>query len=526
MATDYRIGMLWMEGPLSFLEQLCVASFRDAGHHVVLYHYGEVTGVPEGIEMADAETILPRTNFLAHERTGSPALHSDLFRYHMLDKTGDMIWADTDAYCVKRFETPNGHFYGWESKHHVNGGVLGLPRDSETLRELLEFTTDEFAIPDWFDKETKAKYVAAREAGNPIHCSEMPWGVWGPHAVTHFLAKTGEIRFALPRRGLYPFSFKERLKMLKPGLDVTPYIFDDTFSVHFYGRRMRRRLVTSETGIPHPNSLIGRLLTKHGIDPLLAPIPNKPPKPEAVDEDEDRDDDSGAVASVTVPAVPPVTGTARPSLADLCEAAGSDRGPRKHRFTDLYELLLQPYRDQPITLIEVGQDAAPARGKKLPQPETAVWRDYFSQAQIIGLTPGDMSAHAGARLRFHTVDATSREALRAVAAELPVVDVVIDDGSHASHEQQFAFVELFGRLRSGGMYIIEDLRWQPDSERSGFTKTAEVFQSWLDNHAFDHARGDIKAALNALSDQIAGVFMFQAHYRKTNRDQIVVIHKR
>ena len=102
MSRDYRIGMLWMEGPLSFLEQLCIVSFRDAGHHVVLYTYGDVTGIPDGIEVADAATVLPRHDFLQHERTGSPALHSDLFRYHLLAGNPDMIWADTDAYCVRK----------------------------------------------------------------------------------------------------------------------------------------------------------------------------------------------------------------------------------------------------------------------------------------------------------------------------------------------------------------------------------------------------------------------------------------
>ena len=113
---DYQIGALWMEGRLSFLEQLCLKSFVDAGHHVVLYHYGPLFGVPDGIELKDANAVLPRTNFLKHERTGSPALHSDLFRYKMLEQNDCMIWADTDAYCVKTFETQNGHFYGWESE--------------------------------------------------------------------------------------------------------------------------------------------------------------------------------------------------------------------------------------------------------------------------------------------------------------------------------------------------------------------------------------------------------------------------
>ena len=158
----HEIGLLWMRGSLSFLEKLCVKSFVDAGHPTILYSYEPIGGVPDGVEMRDAGEILPETGFLTHERTGSPALHSDLFRYKLLEKTDNMIWADTDAYCMRPFTTPNGHFYGWESGHHINGGVLGLPKDSATLAALLDYTRDEFAIPRWYGPEYEAELEAKR----------------------------------------------------------------------------------------------------------------------------------------------------------------------------------------------------------------------------------------------------------------------------------------------------------------------------------------------------------------------------
>jgi hypothetical protein len=276
MPHEYQIGALWIGGDLSYLEQLCLVSFVHVGQHVKLYTYGDVTNAPEGVEIADANTILPQTGFLRHERTGSPALHSDLFRYHMLAKTDRMIWADTDAYCVKPFTTPNGHFYAWESDHGLNGGVLGLPRDSATLQALLDFTRDEFAMPLWYKPKYLAELRERRDAGNPVHASEMPWGVWGPHALTHFLKATGEVKYALPRVALYPFAYEDRRLMVRPGVDATAYVTDETFSIHFYGRRMRARLLANDGGIPRPRSLIGQLLAKHGVDPTAAPLRGKP----------------------------------------------------------------------------------------------------------------------------------------------------------------------------------------------------------------------------------------------------------
>lgn len=272
---EYQVAALWIGGSLSFLEQLCLKSFVDAGQHIRLYTYEGVTNAPEGVELADAAEILPPADVLRHSRTGSPALHSDLFRYHMLAKLDRTIWADTDAYCVRPFTTPTGHFHAWESEDGVNGGVLGLPRDSETLRHLLAFTANPYAIPPWYSPARRAEMQAAADRGEPVHAGDMPWGVWGPHALTHFLKVTGEIRHSMVRASLYPFAYHERKLMLRPGLDPTPYVTSETFSIHFYGRRMRARIAGHEGGVPRPRSLIGRLLRQHGIDPRAAPIPRR-----------------------------------------------------------------------------------------------------------------------------------------------------------------------------------------------------------------------------------------------------------
>jgi hypothetical protein len=527
---DYQIGALWMEGRLSFLEQLCLKSFVDAGHHVVLYHYGPLFGVPDGIELKDANAVLPRTNFLKHERTGSPALHSDLFRYKMLEQNDCMTWADTDAYCVKTFETPNGHFYGWESEKHINGGVLGLPKDSDTLRELLEYTTDEFAIPSWYGPEYERELEEKKAAGNPVHASEQPWGVWGPHAVTHFLHKTGEAKYALPQEGLYPFLYKDRRNMLKRNFDTTGIITDNTYSIHLYGRRMRARLVEKEGGKPHPKSVLGKLLTKHNIDPDASPIPPKIKPVEAVIAAPESKPEK-----IKAPAIVTATGrvkTAIPNLTDLADKFGSDKGSSKHRYTELYHMLFQPFVTRKINFLEMGlQIGGPEHGNSEDRqttdcPSIRMWLEYFPKAKIHGLDVSDFSWFKDDRFEFFRCDMDDRNAISNTADTLPPMDIIIDDASHASHHQQNAFLELFPSLNPGGLYIIEDLRWQPEPyEKKGITKTAELFSGFSNSRQFIHSDPEIAAEFNALAPHISGCFMFQAQYNKHKRDQVAVIHK-
>ncbi|KUJ76705.1 hypothetical protein [Ruegeria profundi] len=271
MAREYQIGMLWVDGPLSFLEQVCIKSYLDVGQSVRLYTYGNVTNIPDGVEQRDAREILPVSEFITHSRTGSPAPHSDKFRYRMLAQEPDLIWADTDAYCLKPFTTPNGHYYGY-LEGEVAIGVLALPQDSETLGKLIEFTRDPYRILPWMPPRHRKPLEEALLNGTPVNVPEVYWGAWGPKAFTWALKQTGEIKYALPEHVFYPLNYTRRRALARPGARVDQFMHEDTVSIHLYGRRMRAIMRTKYGGKPDPESLIGKLVEKHGIDPLAAPI--------------------------------------------------------------------------------------------------------------------------------------------------------------------------------------------------------------------------------------------------------------
>jgi hypothetical protein len=54
-------------------------------------------------------------------------------------------------------------------------------------------------------------------------------------------------------------------------------------------------------------------------------------------------------------------------------------------------------------------------------------------------------------------DQSNREFLRKVVAEVPQIDIVVDDGGHAPMQQRTSLEELLPHLADGGVYLCEDV---------------------------------------------------------------------
>lgn len=222
------------------------------------------------------------------------------------------------------------------------------------------------------------------------------------------------------------------------------------------------------------------------------------------------------------------------NLTDLADRFGSDKGSAKHRYTELYHMLFNPYRGRKFTFLEMGlliggpeHGANPDR-ETTDLPSVRMWLEYFPKAQIHGLDISDFAWFEHERFTFHRCDMDDRAAIRAAMDAIsPAPTIVIDDASHASHHQQNAFLEIFPRLPSGALYVIEDLRWQPDTyERLGITKTAKLFRSFQDDRRFTHTDPAVAAEFDALAPQISACLVEPVRYQKRRRDQVAVIHKR
>ncbi len=278
MAELPPVGALWIGGSLTWLEQLCLKSFVDQGHPTILYTYGEVGGIPEGVETRDGREVIETEDFITHSRTGSVALFSDLFRFHMLAKNAEIIYVDTDIYSLRPLPGNESHVFGYEffseerQKGQINGAVLRLPADSPALQGLLEFTREEYPIPDWLPRRFLDEIRRRAEAGDPMHVAEMPWGIWGPLGLTAFLNATGEARHARPPEYYYPVHFANRRAFAKRPAVVRGKLTENTRCIHIWAP-IKRFVAHRHGGIPPEGSYLAHLLDKHGIDPCAAPVP-------------------------------------------------------------------------------------------------------------------------------------------------------------------------------------------------------------------------------------------------------------
>jgi hypothetical protein len=107
-----------------------------------------------------------------------------------------------------------------------------------------------------------------------------------------------------------------------------------------------------------------------------------------------------------------------------------------------------------------------------------MWAEYLPQARIHGFDIVDFTALSSERIAIFCGDQGKREDLDGFARSHGPFDVIIDDGSHASHHQQITLGALFPHLAAGGLYIIEDLHFQPaELEISGITRTRDFLRA-------------------------------------------------
>ncbi len=273
MARVREVGTLWIGGALSWMEQLCLKSFVDQGQKITLFSYEDIPNVPDGVIRRDGREIIDTDDFIKYEQKNSFALFADWFRLHMIHQNPGMIWVDTDVYCHRPMDYDSDYVFGFElpGDKRVNNAVLGLPADSEMLAQMLAFTADRTSIAPFLPRGKRRDMQARADAGDPVHITQQPWGVWGPLMVTHYVHTLGLQDHVQPLNAFYPLTFRDRTKFLRRAELAEGLITNETTALHLWASN-KRQLGNIHSGLPPKGSYLDMLVRKHDIIPHLAPI--------------------------------------------------------------------------------------------------------------------------------------------------------------------------------------------------------------------------------------------------------------
>ena len=142
-----------------------------------------------------------------------------------------------------------------------------------------------------------------------------------------------------------------------------------------------------------------------------------------------------------------------PTLDELAIKHQTDKS-HLHTYTStVYPQFLDQARYFPVSLLEIGV---------LHGASLRMWDEYFIHpgAKLFAwdINP-ECEQGIPSRFTFQEVDCLNEGQVKAAARKLPNLDVVVDDGAHSVLTAKANFEALWDKLNSGGLYIIEDVKF-------------------------------------------------------------------
>lgn len=165
-----------------------------------------------------------------------------------------------------------------------------------------------------------------------------------------------------------------------------------------------------------------------------------------------------------------------------------DKSSEHHDYCKIYDQYLFWHRDKQINFLEIGYGGYtnPNEGGE----SARVWLDFFTNATInIVELHEKYNVPERVNMLYGSQDDPK------VFESLNNLDLVIDDGSHISHLTISSFEIVWPKLKSGGLYIIEDLH-------SSYT-----FPYYIDANPNPNEGRTIMNYLKRLADEINADFL-------------------
>ena len=261
------IQSLWIGDRLSAMEQLCMASFLQHGHTFHLFAYGDVQGVPDGVLLQDAATILPANRIFKYRQRNSYAGFANLFRYKLLWERGG-CWVDADMICLKTLEPAAEHVFVAErarARQHRRGWLCRLLRRKPSCASTPE-PAPNGGINNCFIQAPAGSTIMSycyREADQK-DTRKLEWGETGPRLLTEAVAHFA-LESCVARPEVYcPIDWWNWRKVIEanPPADA----LEGAQCVHLWNEMWRRNHVDKNGAFP-ASSLYEQLKQRYHVQP-------------------------------------------------------------------------------------------------------------------------------------------------------------------------------------------------------------------------------------------------------------------
>lgn len=146
------------------------------------------------------------------------------------------------------------------------------------------------------------------------------------------------------------------------------------------------------------------------------------------------------------------------TLSDIAKKYPTDKDFTHNYYNAVYEQVFSPVRTQVQKLVEVGIGGFWGEVGWVHGNSLKVFRDYFENATIIGLDIQNYDIQdLGDRVIVDWIDQSKKELLVSYSEKIMGADIILDDGSHNTRDQQITFAQFMRCLKEKGIFVIEDL---------------------------------------------------------------------
>lgn len=205
------------------------------------------------------------------------------------------------------------------------------------------------------------------------------------------------------------------------------------------------------------------------------------------------------------------------TLRTLFDEHKTDKGS-KHSYDLIYEPLFQDKRLDQINFLEIGI----WKGHGL-----AALHDYFENGNLYGIDiftrikPEDVPILREYRVDYIKGDSTKSEIMGVLNERFDVkFDYILDDGLHTPEANKLTFRHMHPFLKSGGLYIIEDV-WPLEKMSS-----KELKHPWLHKHPLEYSQEQNKAFLAEIESSGWEIARYDNRKKSGEPDSYVITLKK